>query len=708
MRLFGELKEILKTYLCSTQIERVYQAYQFAAKAHAGQQRQNGDPYITHPLAVAQILAAMRMDTQTLIVALLHDVIEDTPIDKKALIDIFGAEIAELVEGMSKLTQIQFQSRAIAQAENFRKMLLAMAKDIRIILIKLADRLHNMRTLDVVSPEKRRRIATETLDIYAPIAQRLGMHAIRVELEDLCLRNLHPWRYRVLQTTLQKSRRKRRGLIHKIESELGACLQKSLPHPVKLWHKKKHLYPIYKRMRENHLTFNEVIDIPIFCIVVDDIDQCYRALGAVHNRYKPLPDHFHDYIALPKANGYQALHTTLFGPTTSIHVQIRTTQMDNCAEHGIASYWLDQNKESERPHLRAREWLKRLLDIQKTTSSSLEFIESVKIDLFPTDIYIFTPKGDIIELPQKATPIDFAYAIHSDIGHHCTATKIDKQLALLSTPLQSGQTIEIITDPNVSPDLGWLDFVVTGRARSHIRQFFKSKQHNDAVQLGQRLLDNALIPFGEDTTHLPVKQLNKTLAKFQYASLEELFEAIGLGQVHPLSIATSLLKTRTKPEQQTFLPLPLFLKNNENSLMSCATCCLPIPEDDIVGVLTPGQGVLVHRIRCLNVSKILKKEKNALIPLKWEKIANGFFKTEILIETINRSGMLAKLTHCIAKADTNIDNIQIKPRDNIHCVIHFILSVRNRKHLARVIRLLRMIKPFIKITRHQPTRPEEP
>lgn len=702
MQLFSELKQELQDYLPSTQIERVYNAYQFAAQAHAGQQRHSGDPYITHPLAVAKILAQMRMDTQTLIVAILHDVIEDTNIEKNTLTDIFGAEIASLVDGLSKLTQIQFQSRAEAQAENFRKMLLAMAKDIRIILIKLADRLHNMRTLSVVPLQKRQRIAKETLDIYAPIAQRLGMHAMRIELEDLCLLNLYPWRYHILQSALQKARRKRKALLSKIEADLKSCLQEKHIPPYMIWRKKKHLYPLYKKMRENHLSFNEITDIPIFCIIVDSVDTCYRVLGAVHNLYKPLPDHFHDYIALPKANGYQALHTTLFGPSTSIHIQIRTINMDNCAEHGIVSYWFDQTKENDlRPHLRAREWLKRLLDIQKTTPSSLEFIETVKIDLFPTDIYIFTPKGDIIELPQKATPIDFAYAIHSDIGNHCIAAKIDKQLVPLSTPLQSGQTVEIITDPQILPDSHWLNFVVTGRARSHIRQFFKAKQHNEAVQLGQRLLDNTLMPIGKDSTRLPAKYISKTLAKFHYTSFEDLLEAIGLGYIHPLGITNFLLNLKIIPKKENINPLPLFLKNADNTLIKFSECCRPIPDDEIIGLLNAGHGLTVHLQRCKYALRLLKKNKDRVIPLQWEKMVEGLFKADIHIETLNQRDVLAHLTHRISKANANIDNIKVETRDREHCIVHFTLAVRNRKHLAKVIRLLRSVKSIVKISRYR-------
>lgn len=702
MHMFSDLKQELQTYLSPEQIKQVYNAYQFAARAHSGQKRHSGDPYISHPIAVAKILALMRMDAQTIIVAILHDVIEDTHIEKTVLNTSFGSEIAELVDGMSKLTQIRFQSRAEAQAENFRKMLLAMAKDIRIIIIKLADRLHNMRTLSVVPIEKRHRIAQETLDIYAPIAQRLGMHIVRIELEDLCFLSLYPWRYRILQEAVQKNRRKHKASIQKIESALKECLEKHhlLFHAI--WHKKKHLYQIYKKMRENHIAFNEIIDIPIFCIIVDNIDSCYRVLGAVHNLYKPLPDHFHDYIALPKANGYQALHTTLFGPAaTSIHIQIRTTAMDNGADHGIVSYWLEEKTKADelRPHLRAREWLKRLLDIQQTTPSSLEFMETVKIDLFPTDIYIFTPKGDIIELPHKATLIDFAYAIHSDIGNHCIAGKIDKHLAPLSTHLQSGQTVEIITDPKTFPDSRWLEFVATGRARSHIRQFFKNKQHNEAVQLGQRLLDNNLTPLGQDSLHINSKSLNKILQKFQYASLEDLFEAIGLGFIHPALVAYSLSNLKFNFKSQ-IISLPLFLKNTDNSLINFAECCRPIPGDEIIGLLNAGHGLTVHLQRCKYAARLIKKHPERAINLQWEKQTNGFFKTDIYIETVNQHGVLALLTHNIAKADANIENIKVESRDRKHSIIHFTLSVLNRKHLAKVIRFLRTIQFIIKITRH--------
>lgn len=702
MHMFSDLKQELQTYLTPEQIQQVYTAYQFAAKAHSGQQRQSGDPYIIHPIAVAKILGQMRMDVQTLIVAILHDVIEDTPIEKNVLTSTFGCEIAELVDGMSKLTQIQFQSRAEAQAENFRKMLLAMAKDIRIIIIKLADRLHNMRTLSAVPTAKRQRIAKETLDIYAPIAQRLGMHMMRIELEDLCFSNLYPWRYRILQEKVQKNRRKHKATIHKIESALKDCLDKHHLSFHTIWHKKKHLYQIYKKMRENHLAFNEIIDIPIFCIIVNSIDSCYRVLGAVHGLYKPLPDHFHDYIALPKANGYQALHTTLFGPAaTSIHLQIRTAAMDNCADHGIVSYWLEEkNKASDlRPHLRAREWLKRLLDIQQTTPSSLEFMETVKIDLFPTDIYIFTPKGDIIELPHKATLIDFAYAIHSDIGNHCIAARIDKHLVPLSTHLQSGQTVEVITDAKTFPDSRWLEFVATGRARSHIRQFFKTKQHNEAVQLGQRLLDNSLGPLGKDSTHLTPKALSKTLLKFQYDGLEAILEAIGLGYVHPALVAYSLCNLKTS-FKNPINSLPLFLKNAENSLIKFAECCRPIPDDEIIGLLNAGHGLTVHLQRCKYASRLIKKNPERAISIQWEKKTDGFFKTDIHVETINQHGVLAHLTNRIAKADANIENIKVESRDRKHSIIHFTLSVLNRKHLAEVIRLLRTVQYTVKITRH--------
>jgi GTP diphosphokinase / guanosine-3',5'-bis(diphosphate) 3'-diphosphatase len=481
---FAELKRELETYLDSNAVKQIAKAYHCAADAHKGQHRQSGDPYITHPLAVAQILAELRMDQQTITAAILHDVLEDTPLDKAALAHEFSAEVAELVDGVSKLEQIEFQSRAEAQAESFRKMLLAMAKDIRVILIKIADRLHNMRTINVLSTEKRRRIAQETLEIYVPIACRLGMHAFRIELEDLGFATLHPFRYQVLQEAVRKARRSRKKFVGRIETHIKETLEKQQFPPTIVWARQKHLYGIYQSMREKHLPFSEIMDAHTFCIVVDNIDTCYRALGAVHTLYKPLPERFRDYIALPKANGYQSLHTTLFGPYgVPIDIQIRTADMDTMADSGITSQAFDTaEKNITNPaHVRAREWLKRLLDIQSHTGNPLEFIENVKTALFPEEVYVFTPKGDIVELPRGSTPVDLAYAIHSDVGNTCVAAKIDRRLASLSTLLANGQTVEIITTPSGTPDPAWLNFVVTAKARSNIRYFLRRQPEKYAA-----------------------------------------------------------------------------------------------------------------------------------------------------------------------------------------------------------------------------------
>ncbi len=485
MAQFAELKRELEAYLDSNAVEQITKAYHCAARAHKGQQRKSGDPYITHPLAVAHILAELRLDQQTIMAAILHDVIEDTAIDKVALAQEFSPEVAELVDGVSKLEQIKFQSRAEAQAESFRKMLLAMAKDIRVILIKIADRLHNMRTLGVLVPEKRRRIARETLEIYVPIASRLGMHAFRVELEDLGFAALYPLRYQILQNAVHKARRSRKKIVGRMETHIKEALEKNNFPPTIVWARQKHLYSIYQDMREKHLPFSEIMDAHTFCIVVDTVDTCYRALGVAHNLYKPLPERFRDYIALPKANGYQSLHTTLFGPYgVPIDIQIRTVDMDNMAGGGITSHWTFNTNPAEQvnpAHLRAREWLKRLLDIQNHTGNALEFIESVKADLFPEEVYVFTPKGDIIELPRGSTPIDLAYAIHSDVGNTCVAVKIDRRLALLSTLLANGQTVEIITSPSGIPNTAWLHFVATAKARSNIRYFLRRQPEKDAA-----------------------------------------------------------------------------------------------------------------------------------------------------------------------------------------------------------------------------------
>lgn len=702
---FTELRHELENYLDSEDVEKIHKAYSFAFQAHKGQQRQSGDPYITHPLAVAHILAEMRMDAQTIIAAILHDVIEDTPIEKNVLIEEFGQEVAELVDGVSKLTQVQFRNRQEAQAENFRKMLLAMAKDIRVILIKLADRLHNMRTLSSLPSSKRHRIAKETMEIYAPIANRLGMHAIRVEFEDLGFAALYPLRYRVLQEEIIKAKKSRKKITGQIEGDLKEVLEKSNLPPSVVWGHTKHTYSVYKEMKAKHLSFSELMDVYTFCIVVDSVDTCYRALGAVHSLYKPLPEKFRDYIALPKANSYQALHTTLFGPYgVPISVQIRTVDMDNKADNGIATYWLYSSPEDaiHPAHVKAGEWLKRLLDIQqRTIENPLEFMENVKIDLFPEEVYVFTPNGEILELPRGATPIDFAYAIHSDLGDTCVGARIDRRVAPLSTLLANGQTVEIITSPEAKPNPSWLHFVVSGKARSNIRHFLKNQHQEEAVILGKRLLEAALAGLGQAWSSLSANKIETLLQQCNYKSEAELFESIGLGNnVAPLiaqrlanhDAAKNIQKSDNSPSQ------PLMIKGTEGVLLHFAECCRPIPGDPIIGISNSGVGLTIHMQDCKNAHKFSKYIEK-IVPVQWEPNIVGQFKTFLRIEVINQPGVLAQLASAIAMTNANIDNVTVEERDGKYSVVNLILSVSNRKHLAQVMRRLRSIKAVTRLNR---------
>jgi len=701
--LFTELRHELENYLEAAQIEAIYKAYNFADHAHQGQQRRTGDPYITHPLAAALILAQMRMDYQCIMAAILHDVIEDTGITKEILVQEFSLEVAELVDGVSKLTQIQFQTRAEAQAENFRKMLLAMSKDIRVILVKLADRLHNMRTLGSLPPDKSRRIALETLGIYAPIANRLGMHTFRVEFEDLGFAALHPYRYRVLQDAVRKARKKRRHVIGEIENKLQACLENRHLPPTVVWARHRHLYSIYKDMRDNRYSFAELMDKYTFCIIADTADTCYRALGAVHNLYKPLPEYFRDYIASPKANGYQALHTIVFGPhALPIEIQIRTVEMDKRADNGITAYWLSKTTDTDPAHLRARDWLQRLLDIQQTTGNPLEFIETVKIDLYPQEVFVFTPKGDIMELPRGATPVDLAYAIHSDIGDHCVAARVDRRLAPLSTPLTTGQTVEIIIEQNGKPNPAWLNFVVTGRARSHIRHFLKNQQHTEATRFGQRLLDSALASLGTDWSQLHAKDIATVLHKLHFKTEEELLEAIGLGNQMALGLAKQLVSTTTKVSSnptKVEAVQPLVIKGTEGILVKFADCCYPIPGDEVMGILNAGHGMTIHQKQCHRLSRYLHKHPERCVAAKWEDKLVGYFKTALRIEVINQRGVLAQLATALNKAEANIENINVENKDAEHHLLYLIISVRNRKHLAKIIRRVRAVKTVMRLAR---------
>ena len=693
------LAERLSTYLAADQVNLVRRAYFYAEQAHDGQRRRSGEAYVTHPLAVASILADMHMDHQSLMAAMLHDVIEDTGIAKEALHSQFGETVAELVDGVSKLTQMDFQTKAEAQAENFQKMAMAMARDIRVILVKLADRLHNMRTLEVLAGEKRRRIAKETLEIYAPIANRLGMHSMRVEFEDLGFKAMHPMRSERIRTAVKRARGNRKEIVNKIEESITACLQREGMQGEVIG-REKHLYSIYKKMRGKRRAFNEIMDVYAFRIVVDKVDTCYRVLGAVHNLYKPLPGRFKDYIAIPKANGYQSLHTTLFGMHgVPIEIQIRTREMEELANNGIAAHWLYKSAEDEQPkgsHARARQWVKGILELQQRAGNSLEFIESVKIDLFPDEVYVFTPKGRIMELPKGSTAVDFAYAVHTDVGNSCIACRINRRLAPLSQALESGSTVEIVTAPGARPNPAWLNFVVTGKARTHIRHALKLQRRSESISLGERLLNKTLTGFDSHLEKITPERIQAVLGEYRLDVLEDLLEDIGLGNRMAYVVARRLLAE--SGESAPSSDGPLAIRGTEGLVLSYAKCCTPIPGDPIVGHLSAGKGMVVHLDSCKNIADI-RHNPEKCIQLNWAKDVAGEFNVELRVELEHQRGLIALLASSVNAADGNIEKIGMDERDGRISVVQLVISVHDRVHLARVIKKLRAIKGVIRITR---------
>lgn len=701
MDYFADLRTALKEYLELEQIELCEQAYQIALRAHEGQMRRSGEPYITHPVAAALILAGMRLDHQTIMATLLHDVIEDTLMSLEELRTLFGDEVAALVDGVTKLTKIKFESRAEAQAENFRKMILAMVKDIRVIIVKLADRLHNMCTLGAMPSAKRRRIAIETLEIYAPIANRLGMHVMFTGLEDLGFKALYPMRYRALKSAVEKSRGNRKELTHKIEHDLQEALE-DLDIPYEhVFGRQKHLYSLYRKMRQKKASFSEISDVFAFRVTTDDIDSCYRVLGALHQTYKPVPLRFKDYIGIPKVNGYQSLHTTLFGPFgVPLEVQIRTREMDRVAENGVAAHWIYKSSglEINEAQLRAREWVQRLIEMQRSTHNSLEFIENVKIDLFPDEVYVFTPKGHIMELPKGSTAVDFAYAVHSDVGNHCVAAKVNRRLVPLSMPLTNGQTVEINTQPNAHPNPTWLNFVITSKARSNIRNFLKTQHHTESIALGKRLLDQALAELASHSDKIPPETLEVLLRDLDYKTLEDLLYALGTGNQMPMVIAKRLvvdLEHHELTEESTLTPLAI--KGTEGMVVEFAKCCQPIPGDHIVGCFQQGRGILVHASDC----HVIKKSRNPeqFVSMRWDDQVAGEFWVDITVDVANQRGILAKLTTLISETDSNIGNVTVEPRDGRHNAVTFAISVTDRKHMARVMRRLRANKLVMRLYR---------
>ena len=704
MFLIKDLTDLLETYLEPAQIAEIQRAYQFGARAHEGQQRLSGEPYIYHPLAVARILAEMHMDHQSILAALLHDVIEDTPTAKEQLAKEFGAEVAELVDGVSKLTHIHFETHAEAQAENFRKMLLAMVRDIRVILVKLADRLHNMRTLGAMPLDKRRRIARETLEIYAPIASRLGMNALRLELEDLGFAALYPMRYRILTEAVKKARGNRKEVVRKIENAIKRRLREEKLEGEVLG-REKHLYSIYRKMLDKKLSFAEVTDVYGFRIIVDSVDTCYRVLGAVHNLYKPVPGKFKDYIAIPKANGYQSLHTALFGPYgVPIEVQIRTRDMDRISEAGIAAHWLYKAGEaSSSAQQRAHEWLRGLLEMQMNAGNSLEFLENVKIDLFPDEVYVFTPKGEIMQLPRGATVVDFAYAVHTDVGNTCVAAKIDRRLAPLSTTLANGQSVEVITSKHARPNPAWLNFVATAKARATIRHFLKNLKRDESIELGRRLLNMELDIYELSLDKLTPVRIKEVLKQYKLKTLDDLLEEIGLGNRMAQLVARSLSPEAELPgkaDKKARRPgaRPLVIKGTEGMVVTFAKCCWPIPGDPILGFVSAGRGIVIHTKSCKNVSEY-RKHPEKWLDVQWAEKIEGEFPVEIRVEVANQRGVLATVAASIAKLGANIENVSIEEHDGMYTAITFTLAVHDRLHLARIMRRLRALPVVVRISR---------
>jgi guanosine-3',5'-bis(diphosphate) 3'-pyrophosphohydrolase len=708
-----ELLSKVASYLPHEQVERIREAAEFGAAAHQGQKRVSGEPYITHPVAAAEILADLHLDADTIVGAILHDVIEDTPIAKADIAARFGHDVAEIVDGVTKLDQIRFKNREEAQAENFRKMLLAMVRDLRVILVKLADRMHNLRTIEALAPAKRRSIARETLDIYAPVAERLGLYAMKLELEDLGFRTLYPQRYRVIERALKRARGNQKEFLNKIRAQLEAALKKAAI-PARVEGREKHLFSIYRKMLRKRAMLSEIVDVYGIRITIDAVDTCYRALGIVHSVYKPMPGRFKDYIAIPRINGYQSLHTTLFGPNgVPIEVQIRTEDMDRVAESGIAAHWKYKGGELEgsAQQERARKWLSNLVEMEEGGNSE-EFIESVKVDLFPDKVYVFTPRGEILRLPRGATVVDFAYAVHTDIGNRCVAAKIDRRLTPLRTVLRNGQTVQIITAKGATPNPSWVNFVVTAKARSAIRHYLKSLRRGEAVELGKRLLVQALAEFELKLDAVDPATLRSALTEFALKDNEELYERIGLGERLAPLVARRLLPVDQAQIPQAAAPepgapgeyvapvrhAPLAIAGTEGLLVSYAHCCYPLPNDPILAFMSTGRGIVIHRDTCSNVEDYRKRPEKWL-PVSWQHKPGRLFLAEIRIETVNRMGILAAVSAAIAGTQTNVIHVTIEQRDAETSVQVFVLEVADRKHLARVMRVVRHMPDVLRTVR---------
>ncbi|MFC3034449.1 bifunctional GTP diphosphokinase/guanosine-3',5'-bis pyrophosphate 3'-pyrophosphohydrolase [Pseudoalteromonas fenneropenaei] len=699
MYLFEGLKKKISEYLSPEDVELVQKAYVVAREAHEGQTRSSGEPYITHPVEVTHILASMRLDHETLMAALMHDVIEDTEFNKQDLAEIFGTTVAELVAGVSKLDKLSFKDQKEFQAENYRKMIMAMTQDIRVILIKLADRTHNMRTLGALRPDKRRRIARETLEIFAPIANRLGIHDIKNELEDLGFQALYPMRHRALRSEVAKARGNRKEIINNIQGEIEARLSESgIKASVK--GREKHLYSIYKKMLNKELQFNEVMDIYAFRINVENLDTCYRVLGVVHNLYKPIETRFKDYIAVPKTNGYQSLHTSLVGPHgIPVEIQIRTHDMDHMADKGVAAHWMYKKAGDSAGHTaqqRARQWMQSLLELQQSAGSSFEFVENVKTELFPEEIYVFTPDGRIVELPMGATAVDFAYAVHTDVGNTCVGARVDRRPYPLSKRLDTGQTIEIITSSGAHPNATWLNFIVTGKARLGVRNYLKSQRQEEALQLGRRLLDSAL---GETKLEqVPDESLARVLEEHNLKTMLELLVEIGSGNIMSLLVAKRLLQKDSDELETLAKKAKAAIIGTEGMLVTYAKCCRPVPGDEIIAYMSQGKGLTVHREGCKNI-KGWQNERAKYFVVKWEDTKEKEYIANIRVEIINHQGALAKLTNVVASTSANIVEIATDEKESNLYVIDLGVTVKDRIHVANIMRRIRVMPDVQRVYR---------
>jgi GTP pyrophosphokinase len=695
---FTGLFEQLESYLPASELPSIVEAYNLAAERHKGQFRRTGDPYITHPVAAARILADLHLESSTIKAALLHDVVEDTQTSIDELSKRFGEDVALLVDGVSKLDKIRFDSALDAQAANFRKMLLAMTKDLRVILVKLADRAHNVQTLDALPEAKRRKIAAETLDIYAPIANRLGIYNLKVELEEYGFRARFPMRYRILSQQLRKLAGGQKYSFRRIETRLNKLLKEN-GIAARVISRQKNLYSIYLKMKRKRVHLSEIVDLFGMRIIVGDVDQCYRALGLVHQLFKPMPGRFKDYIAIPRVNGYQSLHTTLFGQKgVPIEIQIRTEEMNRVAERGIAANWLYKahDKSTNPAEDRARQWLSGLVDLDGAADSE-EFLETVRVDLFPDTVYVFTPRGEIKRLPRGATPIDFAYAVHTDVGNRCVSAKIDRRHVPLKTVLNSGDTVEIITSRDARPDPSWVEHVVTAKARNAIRARLKRLQQSEARRLGQQLLSQTMRPYSVTPLMFRPARLEQTLRTLGVPNVDALHEQIGLGLLPASLVASQLSGLATDETQDNSDSRKPLAVGDSGMVLSYAGCCLPIPGDDIVGFMSAGRGIVIHRAECHNLAEF-RNHPSRWVPVSWKNRAGNRFLTEIQIRTIDRVGVLAEIAGTISSMQSNIEYVQVDT-DLDAAVQTFRLRVRDRSHLAQVLRALRNVQGVVKVTR---------